>query len=261
MTIDGLENVPPEDWPLVLANLRRALKPGAHLYLTVEEADDAEVAEAFEKQSAEGLPVVTRRGDRGRYRRLPLLPGTRTGPRMAGRGGVQRRRGGLRPAGGLGLPAPADAGRVARQIRPDRSRAAPAFEATTPAVRPHAAMARLIARAPSTRRRMCRRRAPRPSNGSRGLPIRPIIGVLQLVTVGRDLGALSSSSAGPVDQPDLRPKPGLVRISDKLRRSCWRLCPGADAVRAARRIGRGTCVPPPCRAGRRRSSSGRQHRP
>ena len=29
MTIDGLENVPPEDWPLVLANLRRALRPGA----------------------------------------------------------------------------------------------------------------------------------------------------------------------------------------------------------------------------------------
>ena len=58
MTIDGLENVPPEDWPLVLANLRRAVKPGAHLYLTVEEADDAEVAEAFEKQSAQGLPVV-----------------------------------------------------------------------------------------------------------------------------------------------------------------------------------------------------------
>jgi len=59
LTIDGLENVPPEDWPLVLANLRRAVKPGAHLYLTVEEADDAEVAEAFEKQSAQGIPVVT----------------------------------------------------------------------------------------------------------------------------------------------------------------------------------------------------------
>ena len=58
MTIDGLENVPPEDWPLVLANLRRALRPEAHLYLTVEEIADAEIAEAFEKQSAEGLPAV-----------------------------------------------------------------------------------------------------------------------------------------------------------------------------------------------------------
>lgn len=58
MTIDGLENVPPEDWPLVLTNLRRALRPGAHLYLTIEEIADAEIAEAFEKQSAQGLPAV-----------------------------------------------------------------------------------------------------------------------------------------------------------------------------------------------------------
>ena len=58
MTIDGLENVPPEDWPLVLASLRRALRSGGHLYLTVEEIDDAEIAEAFQKQSADGLPVV-----------------------------------------------------------------------------------------------------------------------------------------------------------------------------------------------------------
>ena len=58
MTIDGLENVPPEEWPLVLANLRRALRPRAHLYLTVEETDDAEVDEAFEKHSAQELPVV-----------------------------------------------------------------------------------------------------------------------------------------------------------------------------------------------------------
>jgi ubiquinone/menaquinone biosynthesis C-methylase UbiE len=58
MTIDGMENVPPEDWPVVLANLRRALRPGGHLYLTVEEIDEAEIADAFEKQSAQGLPTV-----------------------------------------------------------------------------------------------------------------------------------------------------------------------------------------------------------
>ena len=58
MTIDGMENVPPEDWPLVLANLRRALRPGGHLYLTVEEIGEADIAEAFERQSAEGLPSV-----------------------------------------------------------------------------------------------------------------------------------------------------------------------------------------------------------
>ena len=37
MTIDSMENVTPEDWPGVLANLHRALRPGGHLYLTVEE--------------------------------------------------------------------------------------------------------------------------------------------------------------------------------------------------------------------------------
>ena len=58
MTIDGMENVPPEDWPLVLANLRRALRPGGHLYLTVEEIEEAEIADALEKQSAQGLPTV-----------------------------------------------------------------------------------------------------------------------------------------------------------------------------------------------------------
>lgn len=58
MTIDGMENVPPEDWPLVLANLRRALRPGGHLYLTVEEIGEADIADAFEKQSAQGLPTV-----------------------------------------------------------------------------------------------------------------------------------------------------------------------------------------------------------
>ena len=41
MTIDAMENVTPEDWPPVLANLRRAVRPGGHLYLTVEEADEA----------------------------------------------------------------------------------------------------------------------------------------------------------------------------------------------------------------------------
>jgi SAM-dependent methyltransferase len=40
MCIDAMENVPPEDWPTVVGNLRRALRPGGHLYLTVEEVDD-----------------------------------------------------------------------------------------------------------------------------------------------------------------------------------------------------------------------------
>jgi hypothetical protein len=27
MTVDAMENIPPEDWPVVIANIRRALKP------------------------------------------------------------------------------------------------------------------------------------------------------------------------------------------------------------------------------------------
>ena len=59
MTIDAMENVSPEDWPLVLANLRRAVQPGGHLYLTVEEpADEAVIDEAFASLTARGLPAV-----------------------------------------------------------------------------------------------------------------------------------------------------------------------------------------------------------
>src|SRR5262245_44054265 len=41
VTIDAMENVPPEDYPMVLANLRRAARPGGVLYMTVEEANQA----------------------------------------------------------------------------------------------------------------------------------------------------------------------------------------------------------------------------
>ncbi len=58
MTIDALENVPPEDWPLVLANLHRAVRPGGHLYLTVETQDDEAIDAAFADCTAKGLPVV-----------------------------------------------------------------------------------------------------------------------------------------------------------------------------------------------------------
>lgn len=58
MTIDALENVPPEDWPTVVANLRRALKAGAHWYLTVEEIEDADIQAAFHAQRISGLPSV-----------------------------------------------------------------------------------------------------------------------------------------------------------------------------------------------------------
>jgi SAM-dependent methyltransferase len=58
MTIDAMENVPPEDWPRVLANLHRAVRPGGHLYLTVEEAAEAEVEAAFRALQGRGEPAV-----------------------------------------------------------------------------------------------------------------------------------------------------------------------------------------------------------
>jgi ubiquinone/menaquinone biosynthesis C-methylase UbiE len=58
MCIDAMENVPPEDWPRVLGNLRRALRPGGRLYLTVEEPDQADLDRAQADAVASGLPVV-----------------------------------------------------------------------------------------------------------------------------------------------------------------------------------------------------------
>ena len=58
MCIDAMENVPPEDWPTVLANLHRAMKPDGMLYLTVEEHDQADVDAANADAVARGLPVV-----------------------------------------------------------------------------------------------------------------------------------------------------------------------------------------------------------
>ncbi len=58
MTVDAMENVPPEDWPLVLGNLNRALRPQGHLYLTTEEIDQAEIDEAFGDAQRRGWPAV-----------------------------------------------------------------------------------------------------------------------------------------------------------------------------------------------------------
>jgi 2-polyprenyl-3-methyl-5-hydroxy-6-metoxy-1,4-benzoquinol methylase len=59
--MDAMENVPPEDWPLVLGNFHRALRPGGLLYFTAETAEnleDVDLQQAFEKAQAAGLPVV-----------------------------------------------------------------------------------------------------------------------------------------------------------------------------------------------------------
>jgi 2-polyprenyl-3-methyl-5-hydroxy-6-metoxy-1,4-benzoquinol methylase len=70
MCLDAMEHVPPEDWPRVLENLARAVPPGEHVYLTLEQIDRREVEEAFTDATAAGLPVVLGEviaGDTGGY--------------------------------------------------------------------------------------------------------------------------------------------------------------------------------------------------
>ena len=43
----AMEMIFPEDWPLVLNNLYRAIKPNAFLYFTVEIADEKEIEDAY----------------------------------------------------------------------------------------------------------------------------------------------------------------------------------------------------------------------
>jgi SAM-dependent methyltransferase len=58
MTIDAMEHVPPDDWPTVVANVRRALKPGGHWYVTLEEVEEPTIEEAFRSLQAQGAPAV-----------------------------------------------------------------------------------------------------------------------------------------------------------------------------------------------------------
>src|SRR5262249_26120342 len=58
ITGDAMENIPPGDWPLVLANVHRAVRPGGVIYLTVEEVGQSHVDQAFARLAARGLPAV-----------------------------------------------------------------------------------------------------------------------------------------------------------------------------------------------------------
>jgi ubiquinone/menaquinone biosynthesis C-methylase UbiE len=58
MCIDAMENVPPEDWPRVAGSLRRAVRPGGQVYLTVEEPNRDDLERAQADATAAGLPVV-----------------------------------------------------------------------------------------------------------------------------------------------------------------------------------------------------------
>jgi ubiquinone/menaquinone biosynthesis C-methylase UbiE len=71
MCIDAMENIPPEDWPRVVGNLRRAVRPGGHLYLTVEQVDDEELDRELAEATARGLPVVRGEESRDGYHYYP----------------------------------------------------------------------------------------------------------------------------------------------------------------------------------------------
>jgi SAM-dependent methyltransferase len=71
MCVDALETIPPEDWPRVVANLRRALRPSGHLYLTVEQVDDEELDRELADATARGLPVVRGEESRDGYHFYP----------------------------------------------------------------------------------------------------------------------------------------------------------------------------------------------
>lgn len=56
--IDALENVGPEDWPVVASRLAAAVRSGGPLYVTVELADPVAVARAYGEARTAGHPVV-----------------------------------------------------------------------------------------------------------------------------------------------------------------------------------------------------------
>ena len=59
--MDAMENICPEDWMLVLDNFYHALKPKGYLYFTaetIENADENEIKQAFERAQQADLPVV-----------------------------------------------------------------------------------------------------------------------------------------------------------------------------------------------------------
>lgn len=61
LCMDAMENICPEDWPLVLSNFHQALKQQGYLYFTVEtveNADENEIKEAFQRAQQAGLPFV-----------------------------------------------------------------------------------------------------------------------------------------------------------------------------------------------------------
>ena len=106
MTIDAMENVAPEDWPGVLANLHRALRPGGHLYLTVEEHHDVDFVAAHETLLARGLPAVPGEVIDGDVAGYHYYPSREQVIEWTATAGLARRRRGVPPRRRLGIPPP-----------------------------------------------------------------------------------------------------------------------------------------------------------
>ena len=106
MTVDAMENMPPEDWPRRLGEPAAGRRPGAHLYLTVEEIDDAEIEEAWRSNRERGLPAVRGEVIEGDTAGYHYYPGRdRVLEWVAGEGLDDHRRG-HGPGGRLGVLAP-----------------------------------------------------------------------------------------------------------------------------------------------------------
>jgi cyclopropane fatty-acyl-phospholipid synthase-like methyltransferase len=56
--IDALEHVFPEDWPVIVAGFRRALKAGGWLYFTLDVSATDRLEEAYQAAKSQELPVV-----------------------------------------------------------------------------------------------------------------------------------------------------------------------------------------------------------
>lgn len=93
--MDALEMISPEDWPLVMRNLQRAITPNGYLYFTVELTAKEEIQAAFTEGQQLGLPLVYgeaewleeggyRWGQGGCYHYYPKMEQVREWVRQAG---------------------------------------------------------------------------------------------------------------------------------------------------------------------------------